>query len=141
MTFDDHLKKGLARAREARSVNAQIDAVLQRFAAEVRGDVPLDRQEGRRSDRPGVPTFDAGRRIVPSWSIRTDEFFLRGGTGPRELLCVVSRADSGFPVELAYADQTVWCESEADLEEALGEMLEHPRIATMLFPQQVAANG
>ncbi|MDX2014723.1 MAG: hypothetical protein SFW67_31285 [Myxococcaceae bacterium] len=142
MTFNDHLKKGLERAREARLVNARIDDVLQRFVEEVRGDVSLDRQPGRRTDRPGVPSFDPGRRIIPSWSILTDEFFLRGGTAsPRELVCVVSRSNSGFPVELAYADQTVWCESEADLEEALGEMLEHPRVATMLFPQQVAANG
>ncbi|MDP3238689.1 MAG: hypothetical protein Q8S33_17420 [Myxococcales bacterium] len=140
MTFSEHQKRGLEKARAARVVNEAIDGVLQMFRDEVQSDLPLSRQKGQRVDRVGVPSIDPRRTVVPSWAIETDEFIL-GNRPNASLLCVITRSVDGFPVELVYADQVVWCRTVEDLEGALGDMLENAKIAAMLKPKELAVAG
>lgn len=140
MTFSEHLKKGLEKARAAATANARIDAVLLQFRQELSSTTGLTQQKGLRSDRAGAPALAPHRQLTPSWSAETDEFILSSG-GARSLVCMLTRSTDGFPVELVYADQVVWCRTEEDLRAALGDMLENAKIAAMLQPQALAAAG
>jgi len=136
MTFGDHLKKGVEKARAALVANNRVDVVLNQFSAKV----GLPHQKGRRDDRAGAPPIAPHRHLTPSWSTETDEFILGAGMD-RKLVCLVTRSVDGFPVELVYADQGAGCRTEEDRREARGAMLENAKIEALLVPTEVAAAG
>jgi hypothetical protein len=137
MTFAEHLKKGIEKARSAREANDRISAILTEFRREVGGG--LTHQSGSNEDRAPVQIAEH-RNLKVSWATSTDEFIAHVD-GERRLVFLVIRSVDGFPVQLLYADQLVWCRTEDELRSALGEMLENAKIAEWLKPQDVAANG
>jgi hypothetical protein len=144
MTYVEHLRKGFEKARAASATNQRITQLLNDFVNEVRREPSLsgwlELQKGQRSERRGQPPIAPSRvGLVPSWLEEADELILKR-PHDRLLVCLVTRSVDGFPVELTYADQVVWCRSEDDLKLGLSYMLENAKIASLLQPPEIEAS-
>jgi hypothetical protein len=139
MTFSEHLKKGLERAKSAVRNHTLIRALLDKFVSEV------SRESGRGLQvvpfsAPLEPE-DQRRHLRPSWQKEILDVTLLQSGGMRTVLLRVTKSPEGFPVEVAYADQLVWCVDETELESCLGAALENGQVASLLQPEQVTAAG
>lgn len=141
MTYGEHLKKGVERARAAALANERIDEILNEFRRDVgaASGKSLQLQKGVIQERADRPSIGNRSGIVPSWVTDSQELIL-GASPTRVVLCLVSRSVDGFPVELVYADQVAWCRSEDDLKLGLSKMLENPKIAALLQPEALVAS-